>query len=60
MPGDHSSWQGSDTINYLPGGALIPNGAGARLSDGWRHCFERAKKGQIGADRPIVSWRRLL
>lgn len=35
MPGDHSSWQGSDTINALPCGALIPNGA-----DGWRHCFE--------------------
>jgi hypothetical protein len=47
MPGDHSSWQGSDTINALPCGALIPNGA-----DGWRHCFERAKNGQIGADRP--------
>ena len=47
MPGDHSSWQGSDTINALPCGALIPNGA-----DGWRHCFERAKNGQIGGRSP--------
>ncbi len=58
MPGDQSSWQESDTINALPRGALIPNGA--RLSDGWRHCFARAKNGQIRADRSIDSWRRLL
>ena len=50
MPGDHSSVQGSDTINSLPCGALIPNGAW--LSDGWRHCFERAKNGQIGGRSP--------
>ena len=47
MPGDHSSRQGSDTINALSCGALIPNGA-----DGWRHCFERAKNGQIRARSP--------
>jgi hypothetical protein len=28
MPVDHSSWQGSDTINALPRGALSPTAVG--------------------------------
>ena len=59
MPVDHSSWQGSDTINALPRGALSPKGG--RLSDGWRKSVSRGQRnGLIGGRSPLVSWRRLL
>ena len=52
MPVDHSSWQGSDTINALPRGALSPNGG--RLSDGWRQAF-RAGKGWSNSGLIAIS-----
>jgi hypothetical protein len=51
MPVDHSSWQGSDTINALPRGALSPNGG--RLSDGWRQVFRAGKEWSNWGRSPI-------